>query len=272
MNACDLVLYTDMDGTALTDWDKGPYVPEVSLRLLRRFTEEGGLFAVASGRQGPQIVKFFPDITMGAPLVCGNGAVIYDSIRSRVLRRIDLPQCYKEQCVAYFLAHRHVWIVGADEKGIYQISSGDPVKDAELTDWKRPLITIDEFLSRPFVKVVYIAAQGADMEALKAEVTALPGGELVTGAQSGPWYYEMMERGVSKAEGIRWAMKAAGLEKRTLVCIGDYFNDLAMLQTADIAACPSNAAEGIKQICSIHTCSNNEGALGDLLRQLLGWS
>lgn len=269
MNACDLVLYTDMDGTALTDWSLGPVVPERSLRLIRQFTRAGGRFSVASGRQGPDIARFFPDVDFGAPLVCGNGAVVYDNAAGRVLRRIDLPLAYKKQCADYFLAHRRVWIVAADEQKIYQVASGDPVKDGELTDWPRGLISLDEFLSRPFVKVVYITADAEHMPALKADVAGLPAAPMVVGAQSGPRYYEMTERTVSKADGIRRALALAGLEDRTLVCLGDYFNDLAMLQAADLAACPANAADGIKEICSIQTCSNNEGAVGDLIQRLL---
>ena len=73
---------------------------------------------------------------------------------------------------------------------------------------------------------------------------------------------------MDKGTGIRRALAAAGLEGRTLVCIGDYFNDEAMLRQADIAACPANAAQGIREMCQIITCSNNEGALADLLEQL----
>ena len=129
-------------------------------------------------------------------------------------------------------------------------------------------MSIEDFLSGDYVKVVYILAEGGDMEALKHEVAALPGAELVTGAQSGPRYLEMVDHTVSKGVGIRQALAAAGLEKRTLVCIGDYFNDESMLRQADIAACPSNAAQGIQEICQLITCSNNDGAVADLIEQL----
>ena len=59
-------------------------------------------------------------------------------------------------------------------------------------------------------------------------------------------------------------------EERKLACIGDYFNDYEMLKSADIAACPSNAAQGIKDICDIVTCSNDEGAIAGLISALCG--
>ena len=268
MKASDVILYTDMDGTALTDWSLGPVVPERNLTAIRAFVAAGGLFSVASGRQAPNILRLFPDVPFRAPLVCGNGAVLYDPSAGTVVHRTCLPAAYLETSVSFFLSHPEVWIVAADEEQIWQITSGDPARDDRLNDWPRPRLSIQEYLSGEFVKVVYVLAEGGDMAALKREVAALPGAELVTGAQSGPRYLEMVDHTVSKGVGIRQALAAAGLEKRTLVCIGDYFNDESMLRQADIAACPSNAAQGIQEICQLITCSNNDGAVADLIEQL----
>lgn len=109
------------------------------------------------------------------------------------------------------------------------------------------------------------------MERLKAEAAALPSAGATRAVQSGPWFLEVVERSVSKAGGVARARRAAGLEGRALVCIGDYFNDWDMLRSADIAACPDNSPQAIKDICRIVTCGNNQGAVGDLIRRLRLW-
>ena len=271
MKANDIIIYTDMDGTALTDWSMGPVVPERNLRMIRRFIQEGGRFSAATGRQAPDVLRLFSGVRFRAPLVCANGAVVFDGGGGRVLRKIPLPGPYKRDCADYVLSRRDLWMVAADEHGIYQVLTGDPVRDDALDDWVRPRTTMERFLAEDFVKAVYILPEGGDMEGLKAEEARLPHHGLVAGAQSGPRYYEMVERSVSKADGIRYGLKAAGLTGRTLVCIGDYFNDWAMLQAADIAACPDNSPQEIKDICQIVTCGHNEGAVGDLIEQLHLW-
>ncbi len=271
MKANDIIIYTDMDGTVLSDWDLGPVVPERNLRLIRQFVEAGGCFSVASGRQAPDIRGFFPGVAFKAPLVCGNGAVVYDAAAGRLLRKVPLPAPYKRDCLDYVLSHRDVWLVAADEHAIYQVALGDPARDNVLDDIARIRISMERFLAEDLIKAVYIIPDGGNMEKLKAEVAELSTHELVIGAQSGPRYYEMVERSVTKADGIRFARKAAGLEGRTLVCIGDYFNDWAMLQAADIAACPANSPREVKDICRIVTCGNNEGAVADLIEQLNLW-
>ena len=80
MKADELIIYADMDGTALSDWSRGPIVPEENLRALESFVAQGGLFSIASGRQYPEIMDF-PGGLSCAPVVCGNGAIVYSSAR-----------------------------------------------------------------------------------------------------------------------------------------------------------------------------------------------
>ena len=51
----------------------------------------------------------------------------------------------------------------------------------------------------------------------------------------------------------------------TLCCVGDYDNDIEMLEAADISACPSNANDNVKAISKLQLCSNDEGVIGDLV-------
>jgi hydroxymethylpyrimidine pyrophosphatase-like HAD family hydrolase len=53
--------------------------------------------------------------------------------------------------------------------------------------------------------------------------------------------------------------------KLKVYAVGDFENDFEMLRAADVAACPSNAIDIIKEICDIKLCSNDEGAIADLI-------
>ena len=85
---------------------------------------------------------------------------------------------------------------------------------------------------------------------------------------SSPVFLECYDRRAGKGVGVRLAMELAGMQNKTLVCIGDFYNDVPMLKVADIAASPTNAPDDIKVMCQIVTCSNNEGALADLIDAL----
>ena len=88
---------------------------------------------------------------------------------------------------------------------------------------------------------------------------------------SSPRFFELQRKGCTKATGLRYV--AEYLEARlgqpvVTVAVGDQENDLPMLMAADIAACPDNAVEAVKAVCSIHLCHHDEGCIAHLIRQL----
>lgn len=267
MELKNIVIYSDMDGTLLTDWSLGPVVPKCNLESITEFIKEGGNFSIASGRQYRDTLSFFPQHFCNAPSVQNNGALIYDCITERVLQKTPLPKTYKEECIAFAQAHKECWIVTSNENEIFQIDFGDS-RDTTLQDLTRKHIPFSEFLIGEFFKVVYIVSTPSQMPVLEDKVAKLPSAGLVNSSLSSPVYLECFHRSTDKGRGVREAIRLAGLEPKTLVCIGDFFNDVSMLQAADIAACPDNAPDAIKSICQIVTCNNNEGALSDLIEQL----
>ena len=268
MKAEDILLYTDMDGTALSDWDLGPYVPERNLAALEKFTQAGGLFSVASGRLLDSILKWFPEGIINAPVVCSNGAMIQDPVTRQILYRRELPRDYLSQALAYTRERQQdITLLTADEEAIWHV---EIQKDLPDTDgWLRRTMRVEDYLRSPCFKICYILRDPCLMEDTIRQVSALPGAEALTAVASAPTCLEIIAKGVDKALGTHQARKLAGAENRTLVCIGDFFNDREMLQGADIAACPAQSPREIQDLCRIHCCGNNEGAIADLLDRLI---
>ena len=64
--------------------------------------------------------------------------------------------------------------------------------------------------------------------------------------------------------------KIKGYEDYTFAAIGDFDNDLEMIISADIGACPANAEESVKQKADIvlkSTC--DEGAVAEFIEYLI---
>ena len=53
------------------------------------------------------------------------------------------------------------------------------------------------------------------------------------------------------------------------MAIGDYYNDMELLRTADISAAPANALPEVRETADHIVCSNNEGAVADLIERIL---
>ena len=268
MQADKLIIFSDMDGTLLTDWSLGPVVPAANLEAIRRFVSEGGLFSIASGRQFAETLAFFDGLTFRVPTVQGNGSVLYDCEAGAVLRKTPLPEEVKLECLEFCQRRSGLWLIAADEFNIYQVCSGDREWDAKLTDLVRTPITVEEYLALEAVKTCLIIEDENELPVVESELRKFKSAEQFRILQSSPVFLELLDKNVGKAAGVTEAVKLAGAENRTLVCIGDYDNDCDMLELADIAACPSNASKRVLEMADIVTCDNNEGAIADLILKL----
>lgn len=268
MRADEVIIYSDMDGTMLTDWSLGPYVPKANLDAIRAFITAGGMFSIASGRQFGETLPFFGDIVFSAPMVQGNGAVIYDCVNGKILKKIVLPDKVKAESLSYRDRRKGVWLVAADEFDIYQVESDDRVWDLKLNDKARKMISTQEYMSLELVKVCFVLNDEAELEAVADDLRNFESSDMVLLTQSSPVFLELLDKSAGKAPAIAEAVKLAGAEKRHLVCIGDYDNDCDMLSLAEIPACPENSSPRVLEMANIVTCGNNEGAVADLIRRL----
>lgn len=267
MDFQNIIIYTDMDGTVLTDWSLGPVVPHRSMESIKRFMEKGGTFSIASGRQHLDILPFFKGLVPNAPLVQGNGTSLYDCQKQQVVYSLPLSRKYKEESIKLCLENDWVWPVTGTAHTVMQIQMGD-FRDDRNRSITGDSISIAEYLNGEYTKIVYVVADPAQIPRLQALTDAFETAGQMQQTLSSPVFLECYDKRAGKGVGVRLAMEMAGMQDKTLVCIGDFYNDVPMLKVADIAACPANAPEDIKNLCQIVTCGNNDGALADLIEAL----
>ena len=267
MDFQNIIIYTDMDGTVLTDWSLGPVVPQRSMASIKRFMEKGGTFSIASGRQHLDILPFFKGLIPNAPLVQGNGTSLYDCQKEQTIYKIPLSREYKEESMAFCRENPWVWGCCGTVDTVMQINFGDSRDSVTkaLTDYR---IDVDTFLNEEFTKIVYVVEDPAHISRLRQATDHFASAPYMQQTLSAPIFLECYDKRAGKDSGVRKAVELAGMQDKTLVCIGDFYNDEAMLRIADIAACPANAPDDIKALCQIVTCYNNDGALADLIEAL----
>lgn len=267
MDFSNIVIYTDMDGTVLTDWSLGPVVPQRNMAAIQRFMDEGGTFSVASGRQHLDILPFFKGLLPNAPLVQGNGTSIYDCRVQKVLYVLPLSREYKEEALKMCRENPWIWPVVGNVHTVMQIQMDD-FRDGDNQSLTKKSISAQDYLEQEISKVVYVVKDPAHIPQLQELTTAFRTAPQMQQTLSSPVFLECYHMDAGKDSGVRLAMELAGMAGKKLVCIGDFYNDVSMLKNADIAACPANAPDDIKAMCRIITCSNNDGALADLIEAL----
>ena len=267
MDFKDIVIYSDADNTFLKSWGEGvtPSAPENNLEAVKYFMEKGGHFSMATGREHNSVMQFFP-YKLNMPIVQSNGTLLYDDINSKILYATYLTKEMKKEIIDLCLSNKKYWLCCGTPDGILQVDFNDE-RDNSLHDIERKHTSVDFCMNNDVCKLCYVVEK-QDMPELIEDVKKFKCFDQINAAQSSAIYYECFNGEANKGKGIEQALKLTHMEDKTLVCIGDYYNDWEMLKVADIKVCPDNSPDDIKAFCDFVVCNNNEGAIADLIYKL----
>ena len=82
-------------------------------------------------------------------------------------------------------------------------------------------------------------------------------------------YQELLPLGVHKGTGMAAVRQLPVYTGRTLFAVGDYWNDMELLQSADVPCAPENAIEEIKAVCAHVLASHNDSPIADLIARII---
>lgn len=262
----NIVIVSDMDGTFLGA--KGRLV-ERNIRAIEAFQREGGRFTFATGRVHFNIARKLPEVydLPNAPGILANGTCLYDFREKRVVEAIYVdPDAILG---ALRMADRDYPDIGirvtTTDGFLVPAFEGVVAKDlAALRDMveEKP---VAEWTGEGWYKVV-LRGDDDRLAELRARVEAeWPGA--FTMVRSEPRFLEFQRAGCSKATLLGRLRKYCTVDGRapTIYAVGDYENDYDMLLAADVAVCPTNALDMVKQICSIQPATNDEGVIAALI-------
>jgi Cof subfamily protein (haloacid dehalogenase superfamily) len=245
----------DCDGT-LTN-SQGILSKE-NARAIREFQNNGGLFTVATGRFPDFLRKFEPDFRPNTHIIAINGTMIYDMEQERVLYAKTLPN-EAEQVVRYVGEHypnlKEVRFVHSIGQPTYYIKG----ETAELKE-------LIETVQRPWYKLVF--CQPAEdtlrlQEDLKGQF-----GKQYHFDRSWPEGLEMHPWGTGKGACVERLKRLIHTPIHTTICIGDFENDITMLQAADIGYAVDNAIDSVKAAADRVTVSNDCHAVATVIRSI----
>ena len=78
-------------------------------------------------------------------------------------------------------------------------------------------------------------------------------------------YFELLPAGVNKGTGVRTVRALPETAGRKILCVGDYWNDAAMLREADVSFAPENAIGEIRAMADHVVPDNNSDAVAHII-------
>ena len=264
------LLACDIDGTLISN----DIIPQENVEKIDFFMREGGMFSLATGRTPGAVSAVLEKLGKVSPSVYGNGCMIYDFNEQRFL--------YEEFISDNAKAFTKEIMDKMPDVGI-EIHSGTNVlvvrETQETIDHEKyesieaKSIDYDDVLVYNWNKVIYMLENKEQLPAIKAiaaryseyadfvETNAVIGGRM-------RYYFEQVPKGASKRSGLLRLCELLDIKKGNFFAIGDYFNDLHMLEVADISACPLDSPEEILNAANIRVTKAENGAVADFIDYL----
>jgi hydroxymethylpyrimidine pyrophosphatase-like HAD family hydrolase len=119
-----------------------------------------------------------------------------------------------------------------------------------------------------WIKLLFADTGEALRDVQQFLINELPS-RLIHSVFSSPTYLEIFAKGVTKGSALESLIGIAGISREKAIAIGDYCNDIEMLQTAGLGVATANAHPLLKEVAHITTVSNNEHAIYDLIYRIL---
>ena len=256
----DILLTVDYDRT-LTAPDST--IPQRNLEAIRYFIENGGAFTVNTGRSVPMTKVFRDIVPVNAPLLLYNGSAAYD------LSTNSLDFCHEIQLDMWETVHKCMELfpdmtVEVQAVDAHYRFTENPTWDAFSDNNKcargfaQPGDDLGTFLKFSLygqIRDVTVAdlyngtpEEFARMDQAEAMLKNTFG-EYCEVFRAAPRIIDVHAKGVSKIRSARELQQRLG--RKLLVCVGDAHNDIPMLEGADYAFVPGDAAlkERFPNVC-----------------------
>lgn len=257
----------DMDGTLLTD---ALEITPRTAAAIRRGMERGARFVLATARPHCSARPFAEALGLATPLVCCNGAVVYDG-QGRVL---DARPIASDAAVemASFCQERGLYMKVYDE-GVFYVQETTAETRKYSPRYGIPFAAVGDmaaFIAReglsPCAFVVH--ARPEEIPALKAEMEGLWAGRAV-GDCPNEHAIHFTDVRASKKAAVQAIAGEWGIAKEEVLAIGNGGNDRELIRWAGFGVAMSNSVDGLREQADHVTASNNEDGVAEVLEQYL---
>ena len=253
------IIVSDFDGTIFRV-SKG--YDKKSVDKLHKYSALGGLFTIATGRALPSIMLYHKDLPINAPVICGNGAVIYDINNEKVVYSKHFEVSINEFITRTISLFPQLSCEVFNTYDINCVNFNDyTIKHLDREGIKYNKISINEITNNAY-KILFIG-EIEDIDVLEEYYKNNPLDKTYC-VRTQPDFLEIMPVGVSKAIAIEIVRNNLDIPKENVYTIGDYDNDIEMIDAYPNGSCVGSAKDNVKKYAKIITSDFGNGGVGDL--------
>jgi Cof subfamily protein (haloacid dehalogenase superfamily) len=270
------LLVCDLDGTLL---NSRKLISPENLAAVREVQAKGVFVTICSGRVHTMLEAYTRQLAIRGPLVAANGAVIFDTRTGEMPYRnfADRDRVYP---LLRFCLDRGLDIVVVSSLGCWYAPGSKRIarfeQYNEIAGQHNPPLPplslrlfgpdYQEALGGAVYKVLVSGLSAEDHARIEEQVRSIGNLSLTS---SEPGLVDIGAQGISKGEGVRILAELLGIEKSRICGIGDYQNDIPMLEYAGLPIAMGNADDAVKSRALAVTASNDEDGIALAIRRFI---
>lgn len=282
----------DLDGTLLNSYGE---VTEYTKEVIKKVQQKGLKFIIASGRPMDSIKSISKDIGADKYFIAGNGAIIYDTQKQKIIYEKYIPKqkvleiakiceqnnifynIYTEKnVITQYLKYNVLYYFKEnlkkepDKKTNIMVVDNmyDFIKNSE--EMKCIKITICDESKIIFNSIIKKLKNIKDIEVL--DVLHMSRKLIKQGTEDVAIEYfftEITSSEVDKINAIKNLIKILNIDIKDVIAIGDNINDKKMIEEAGLGICMGQASEKIKEIANIVAEDNNNDGVAKALENII---
>ena len=285
------LVVVDLDGTMLNSYGM---VTENTKNIIRQTMEKGIDVIIASGRPIDSIKTIAKEIGSKNYFIAGNGALIYDMKKDKIIydkflpknKVLEIIKICEENSISYNVYTDQTILATALKYNVLYYQKENLKKEENKQtkisiienmyeyvknkkEEKYLKITICDDNQTVFQSIIRKLRKIQGIEVLDvshmSRKTIKQGTEEITIAY---YYTEITVQNVDKWNAIEFLMQKLNISKEEIVAIGDNVNDKKMIQEAGLGVAMGGSTPEITQIADDVTTSNNEEGVAKVLQKI----
>ena len=270
-----VLLASDFDNTllyteeALRTGGPVPPLPERNREALTYFMDQGGRFAIATGRALAAFLRHAEDVPMNAPGVVCNGAAIYDFEKGEYVEAAMLDAAARQRGQEALDRFPGVAVEAYHIDNVIHVVRPNEVSRQHEYMTKATLTEAPSLLEVPLpLGKLLFEADHEKLEQVLAFLVAKGWAEDYELIFSVSHLLEMTIKGANKGGMVRRLAARLGISMDRVYCVGDEANDLSMLQAAAQGFAPANASAAVRESGAVIVGPASDGAIADVVEIL----
>lgn len=264
------MLVLDLDGT-LTNSKKE--ITEPTKKALIEIQEDGKKVVLASGRPINGVQPLADELELkrfGSYILSFNGARITQCSTGNLIYNKILPANVIEPIYQIVKQYKGVDIVTYEGENLISGVQPNEYTKKEKNINKMHIKTVDhfpEYIDFPVNKLL-ITGEPKVLEGLM-EVLKAKFHSLLNIYRSEPYFLEIMPQKIDKAYTLQKLLGSIGLTADQMICCGDGYNDLSMIEYAGLGVAMENAQPIVREKADYITRSNDEDGVLYVIEQFM---